>query len=197
VSCLTKEEQLEELRRKIAAEHLPLKEGHRLVFGKGNPDARIMFIGEAPGEKEDEKGVPFVGSAGKELDDLLGSIDLSIDDVYIANILKYRPPGNRDPVGEEIESHTPFLVDQIKIINPKVIVTLGNFATRFVLADFDCNKMDKVDGITKVHGKIKQVKLDDSVFLVMPTYHPAAILYNRSLRKEIEEDFVVLKNIVR
>jgi DNA polymerase len=190
-------DKLEELVEKAKSADLPLKKGHNLVFGKGNPDAKIMFIGEAPGAQEDRKGIPFVGSAGKELDDLLGSIELTIEDVYIANILKYRPPENRNPTKSEIASHTPFLIEQIKIIQPDVIVTLGNFATKFVLAGFSHEKMDDVDGITRVHGKIKQIKLGRDVFLVLPTYHPAAILYNRSLRSQIEEDFIELRKITK
>ena len=155
-----------------------------------------MFIGEAPGEREDAAGVPFVGSAGKQLDKLLGSIGLGIDDVYIANILKYRPPDNRNPNDEEIRAHTPYLVDQIKIIRPKVIVTLGNFATKFIMAGFDADKMSAIEGITKLHGKMSQIKLDSSVFLVMPIYHPAAMLYNPNLRTDIESDFILLGKII-
>ena len=194
---MKKADKLEELRKRTISADLPLKKGHNLVFGKGNPDAKIMIIGEAPGAQEDKKGVPFVGSAGKELDDLLGSIELSIEDVYIANILKYRPPENRNPSKDEIKSHAPFLIEQIKIINPDVIVTLGNFATKFVLAKFDASGMSSVDGITKVHGAVKQIKLDKDVFLVLPTYHPAAILYKRSLRNQIEEDFKELARILK
>jgi len=188
--------ELDELRKKAERADLPLKDGHNMVFGKGNPAAAIMFIGEAPGEKEDLAGMPFVGSAGKQLDKLLESIGLSIDDVYVANILKYRPPENRNPVHEEIVAHTPYLIDQIKIIRPKVIVTMGNFATRFVLAGFNTDKMKNVEGITKLHGKIQSVSLNDSKFLVMPTYHPAAVLYNPKLRSELEEDFMLLKKIM-
>ncbi len=175
---------------------MPLRDGHNLVFGKGNPAAKIMFIGEAPGEKEDKEGVPFVGSAGKLLDKLLNSIGLSLEDVYIANILKYRPPGNRDPDHGEIVAHTPYLIEQIRIIKPTVIVTLGNFATRFVIAGFDADRMNQVNGITVLHGKVRTVKLDDETFLVMPTYHPAAALYNPNLHAELEEDFGHLKKIL-
>jgi len=105
-----------------------------IVFGKGSEDAQVLFIGEAPGAKEDLQGVPFVGRAGKQLDKLLNKISLSIDDVYIANILKYRPPKNRDPKINEIISHTPYLIEQIKIIKPEIIATLGNFSSKFILA---------------------------------------------------------------
>ena len=122
---MTKDQELENIKQKILEKNLPLKDTSKnLVFGKGNPNAKIMFIGEAPGEKEDEKGVPFVGSAGKELDRLLSLIELKIDDVYIANILKYRPPNNRNPSIDEIEMHTPYLIEQIKVIEPKIIIPM-------------------------------------------------------------------------
>ncbi len=171
----------------------PLKDSaSNLVFGKGNPDASILFIGEAPGAKEDELGVPFVGSAGRELDKLLGGIGLSISDVYIANILKYRPPNNKNPSVSEIERHTPFLLKQISIIKPKVICTLGNYATKFVLSGFKVKGMNKVKGITSLHGV--PVMVDDLV--VVPLYHPAAMLYNPSLRSVLEEDFFKLKDLL-
>ena len=187
---------LDELRKRIADADLPLKEGHNIVFGKGSPAAKIMFIGEAPGEKEDKEGVPFVGSAGKLLDKLLESIGLSLNDVYIANILKYRPPENRNPNHEEIVAHTPYLIEQIKIIKPKLIVTLGNFATRFVVAGFDAEKMKDIPGITSLHGKVTTVNLGDEKFMVMPTYHPAAVLYNSKLRAGLETDFQMLRKII-
>ncbi len=193
---IMKQEKLDELRKKTEHTDLPLKEGHNMVFGKGNPAAEIIFIGEAPGEKEDAEGVPFVGSAGKQLDKLLGLVGLSLDDVYIANVLKYRPPENRDPNYDEIAAHTPYLIEQIKIIKPKVIVTLGNFATRFVVAGFDTDRMKHVEGITMLRGKVKTISLGDDTFLVMPTYHPAAVLYNPKLLTEIEADFVLLKKII-
>ena len=163
-----------------------------LVFGKGNIDADIMFIGEAPGAKEDELGVPFVGAAGRELDKLLSGIGLSLGDVYIANILKYRPPQNRNPLSSEIRSHAPFLLEQIKIIKPKVICTLGNYATKFVLAGFKPEGMNKIQGIAAIHGEKKLI--DDLV--VFPLYHPAAMLYNPGLREVLVEDFQKLKELL-
>src|SRR3989344_3568304 len=126
---MTKETALNEIRKKILSDMTcPLKDAAtNLVFGKGNPNAPILFIGEAPGEQEDKQGLPFVGAAGKQLDRLLHTIGLTLDDVYIANILKYRPPNNRNPTVDEIRRHTPYLIDQIKIINPRIIATLGNF----------------------------------------------------------------------
>ena len=176
----------------------PLKDAAKnLVFGKGNPDASIMFIGEAPGAQEDELGVPFVGSAGKELDKLLRSIHLTLDDVYIANILKYRPPENRDPSIDEIYRHTPYLIEQIKAIKPKIICTLGNYSTKFVLASFNVPDMKKIDGITRLHGKVHHLNIDGMDFIVIPLYHPAAMLYNPNLRAVLTEDFLEMEKTLK
>lgn len=191
-------EQLEEVKQRILKDMVcPLKDSaHNLVFGKGNPDAEIMFIGEAPGEQEDLQGIPFVGAAGRELDKLLSRIGLSLDDVYIANILKYRPPNNRDPTKEEIERHTPYLINQIKIIQPKIICTLGNYSTKFVLGDFLPDKMKSIGGITFLHGKPVEKEVDSLKFLVVPLYHPAAMLYRPGLRKDMETDFDNINKIL-
>ena len=186
---------LETIKEKILTlRTFPLKKtAQNIVFGKGNPDAKIFFIGEAPGAKEDAQGIPFVGATGKQLDLLLQSIGLNLDAVYIANILKYRPPENRNPNIKEIRTHTPFLIRQIQIIQPKIIVTLGNFATRFVLAGFDADKMDSIPGISQLHGKAKKFKVDSLAFTVIPLYHPAAMLYNPGLKKVLQEDFKTIK----
>lgn len=190
-------EKLEAVRQKILATELPLQStAKNLVFGKGNPSAAIVFIGEAPGAKEDEQGVPFVGAAGKQLDSLLHSIGLGIDDVYIANILKYRPPENRDPLPEEIRAHTPFLIEQVKAIRPRIICTLGNYATKFVLGGMSVEGMQKVPGVTALHGKTREVVFDGDVFLVMPLFHPAAMLYNPRLREALYADFAVMGKIL-
>ena len=167
-----------------------------LVFGKGNPNAEILFVGEAPGGNEDKEGLPFVGRAGKQLDTLLQDIDLTIDDVYIANILKYRPPKNRDPTTEEIKNHTPYLLRQIKVIQPKVIVTLGNYATKFVMSGFKPEEMKKVQGISKLHGNPVKINFNDTQFIVIPIYHPAAMLYRPQLRETFSQDFKVINTIV-
>ncbi|MFT4311352.1 MAG: uracil-DNA glycosylase [Candidatus Woesearchaeota archaeon] len=172
------------------------KNAKNLVFGKGNKDADIMFIGEAPGAKEDALGLPFVGASGKELDKLLKTINLSLEDVYIANILKYRPPNNRNPNINEIKAHTPYLVRQIKSIKPRVICTLGNFSTKFILSGFNIKGMKNVDGISNLHGKIKSIEVEGEEFYVLPIYHPAAMLYNPNIRKFMVEDFVVLKDFL-
>lgn len=191
---LSKKEMLEKIKDDCRKANLPLSEGSiNLVFGKGNPEADIMFIGEAAGRNEDEQGIPFVGAAGKNLDNLLEKVGLTLNDVYITNILKYRPPENRDPFPEEIKAHTPWLVEQIKIIKPKVICSLGNYATKFFLADGDVDKMDSMQGITIVHGKIKMLDFCGLKIKLIPLFHPAAIIYNRSLIKLWEEDMNIVK----
>ncbi len=167
-----------------------------LVFGKGNPDARVVFIGEAPGKNEDEQGLPFVGRAGEELDKLLHSIGLSAEEVYIANVLKYRPPNNRDPKKQEIQRHTPYLVEQLEIIQPEIVATLGNFATKFVLADFNPENMSSIPGISNLHGQAKPKKISGLQFTAFPLYHPAAMLYNPGLRETLEKDFEKMRGVL-
>ena len=177
---------LDELRQLIGDCHrCPLGETRTtLVFGVGRPDADAMFIGEAPGRNEDLKGEPFVGAAGKLLDELLASADLSRGDAYIANILKCRPPGNRNPQSAEIETCTPFLREQVQLISPRVIVTLGNFATRFVLKT--------TAGITGLRGTVHTT----GRFTVLPIFHPAAALYDATKRDVLFADFAVLKGLL-
>lgn len=151
-----------------------------LVFGSGNPDAEVMFIGEAPGKKETETGIPFVGSSGKILDKMLASINLKRDDVYLTNILKCRPPENRDPLAEEITACIPLLEKQIAIINPKIIITLGRFALNCFLPDAK---------ISQVHGKIFEVSIGETAVKLFPIHHPAAARQNRKTRALFEEDF--------
>lgn len=173
---------LEQVREQLGdCKRCPLWETrNNLVFGAGSQDARVMIIGEAPGKNEDLQGEPFVGAAGKNLDRLLELADLKSDEVYIANVLKCRPPSNRDPKVEEIQTCSPYLREQIRSIWPDVIVTLGNFATRFVL------HTDR--GITDLRGQFFSV----GHFQVMPTFHPAAIIYRRQWTELIEEDFRTL-----
>ncbi len=195
---MEKQELLDCVKERILADDLPLKKSAtNLVFGKGNPDAEIMLVAEAPGAQEDLQGIPFVGKAGKELDKLLHLIGLSLDDVYIANILKYRPPKNRDPNPEEIRTHTPFLIEQIKIIQPKILVTLGNYATKFVLADFVPENMKSISGIMQLHGVPMQKTIDGLSFTVVPLYHPAAVIYRREWYKDLENDFLKLREILK
>jgi uracil-DNA glycosylase family 4 len=188
---LQKSALLAQIQKELQEEMIcPLKSAAKnLVFGKGNPNADIFFIGEAPGAKEDETGIPFVGSAGKNLDKLLNTIGLTLNDCYIANILKYRPPENRNPTADEIRRHTPYLVKQIQTIKPRILVPLGNFATKFVLGEFDVGKMKKITGISTLHGKPQMIIIQNQKFMVIPQFHPAAMIYNRKLQSVIEEDF--------
>ena len=153
----------------------------QVVFGVGNPHADLMFVGEAPGFHEDKQGVPFVGQAGKLLDNLLGGIGLERSQVYIANVLKCRPPGNRDPQPDEIESCEPHLFRQIELIQPRVVATLGNFATKLLSG--------KPTGITRVHGQQQEVTLGGNRVLLYPLYHPAAALYTPAMLNVLREDF--------
>ncbi len=194
----TKEERLQaivdDIKRSLVC---PLKDAAtNLVFGKGNPNAPILFIGEAPGEKEDLQGIPFVGSAGKQLDKMLQSIGLTLDECYVANILKYRPPNNREPQPDEMARHTPYLVRQIDVITPKVIVTLGNFSTKFVLGGFSVEKMQSVAGVGSIHGKIHKQMIDGRECTIVPLYHPAACLYNPNLRETMMQDFQIIKQFL-
>ncbi len=197
-TTVSKAELLEHIKGRIETEMIcPLKDSAtNMVFGKGNPNAPILFIGEAPGEKEDLQGMPFVGAAGKQLDSLLRSIGLTLEDVYIANILKYRPPNNRNPTVEEIRRHTPYLVDQIKAIEPKIIATLGNFSTKFVLAGFNVDSMKQIAGIATLHGKPTPIQVNSATFTVVPLYHPAAMLYKPALRAVLYDDFLAMKPVL-
>lgn len=164
-----------------------------IVVGKGSEDADIMFVGEAPGKNEDEQGIPFVGAAGKNLDKLLEKVGLSLDEVYVANILKCRPPENRDPLPEEIKAHTPWLIEQIKQIRPKVICSLGNYSTKFFLANGVVEEMTKQPGITTLHGKPRDIEFLGLKLKLIPLFHPAAIIYNRKLLDFWEQDMEVVK----
>jgi uracil-DNA glycosylase len=163
------------------------------VIGKGNSCAKILFVGEAPGRKEDEEGVPFVGIAGKNLDRLLEKVGLSLEDIYITNILKCRPPENRDPLPEEIRAHTPWLLKQIREIKPLVICSLGNYATKFFFSLGKIEEMPKQLGITKVHGQVQDIFFEGLKIKLIPLFHPAAIIYNQKLLPLWEEDMEIVK----
>jgi DNA polymerase len=160
----------------------------QVVFGSGNPDADLMFVGEAPGFHEDQQGLPFVGQAGKLLERLLGGIGLTRGDVYIANVLKCRPPGNRDPVPDEIAACEPHLFRQIEVIEPTLVATLGNFATKLLSG--------RPAGITRVHGHEQEVTLGSRQVLLYPLYHPAAALYTPSMLKVLEADFARIPELL-
>jgi len=193
-----KTELLKKVQEECRKADLPLKEGAtNLVFGKGDANAEIMFIGEAAGRNEDLQGLPFVGAAGKNLDKLLKEVGLTLDNIYITNILKYRPPENRDPLPEEIKAHTPWLIEQIKQIKPKVICSLGNYATKFFMAEGNVDLMNKQPGITSVHGKVKFVEINGVKIKLIPLFHPAAIIYKRDLTPLWEKDMEIVKQEVR
>lgn len=177
---------LDELRVQVdSCRRCPLCDGRtQTVFGVGNPHARVMFIGEAPGKNEDLQGEPFVGAAGHYLNELLGCAGLRREDVFIANVLKCRPPGNRDPRPEEIQTCTPYLREQTRTIDPEVLVTLGKFSTQFILKT--------QVGITRLHGRVQRA----GKFLVFPVFHPAAALYDGAKREALENDFVTLGQVL-
>ena len=160
----------------------------QVVFGAGNPNADLMFVGEAPGFHEDQQGVPFVGQAGKLLDKLLGGIGLARADVFVVNVLKCRPPGNRDPLPDEIAACEPHLFRQIELIEPTLVATLGNFATKLLSG--------RPTGITRVHGYEQEVTLGPRTVLLYPLYHPAAALYTPSMLKVLEEDFARIPGLL-
>lgn len=166
-----------------------LKAGAKqLVFGVGNPDADIVFVGEAPGKNEDLKGEPFVGAAGKFLNEMLAAANLKREDVYITNIVKYRPPNNRDPLPEEKRAFWPYLMQQLEIIAPKVVITLGRHSGECFIPDIH---------ISRDHGHARRVKYHDYEFLVIPLYHPAAALYNGSMRQTLIDDFLAAAQLAR
>jgi DNA polymerase len=169
--------------------HCRLAQGRtQVVFGSGNAHADLMFVGEAPGFHEDKQGLPFVGQAGKLLEKLLAGIGMSRADVYIANVLKCRPPGNRDPQPDEIEACESHLFKQIELIQPTVVATLGNFATKLLSG--------RPLGITRVHGQEHETTLGGRTVLLYPLYHPAAALYTPAMLKVLESDFARLPDLL-
>jgi DNA polymerase len=160
----------------------------QVVFGSGDPNADLMFVGEAPGFHEDQQGVPFVGAAGKLLDQLLGGIGLTRADVFVANVLKCRPPGNRDPMPEEIEACEGHLWRQIELIRPRVVATLGNFATKLLSG--------RPTGITRVHGQEQETTLGGLRVLLYPLYHPAAALYTPKMLEVLQSDFARIPELL-
>ena len=179
-------EQLVELYREVSScARCPLAETRtKAVFGAGNADADLMFVGEAPGAEEDRQGVPFVGRAGQLLQELLGEIGLSREDVFIANVLKSRPPGNRDPLPAEIEACQPYLWRQVELIQPRVIATLGNFATKLLSGN--------PTGITRVRGTPQVHELGGRTVFLFPLLHPAAALRTPAMKDTLREDFAKL-----
>lgn len=190
-----KQKKLDELARSIVDAKLTPElaaQATQLVFGTGDPDADVVFIGEAPGKNEDLKGEPFVGAAGKFLNEMLASVDLKRENIYITNIVKYRPPNNRDPLPDEKSQFWPYLLKQIAIIRPKVIATLGRHSGQAFIKDLH---------ISVDHGHPKRIKVildgEPQSIVVLPLYHPAAALYNGGLRETLLEDFHIVKNIIK
>jgi uracil-DNA glycosylase family 4 len=168
----------------------PLSQGRTsVVFGNGNADADLMFVGEAPGAEEDRQGVPFVGRAGKLLDELLSGIGMRREDVFVANVLKCRPPGNRDPQPEEIETCRPYLERQVELIEPRVIATLGNFATKLLSGN--------PTGITKVRGTPQIRELGGRTVFLLPLFHPAAALRTPALAETLRQDMETIPDLLR
>jgi DNA polymerase len=181
------QQQLDDLRDQIVADNVCpdlASQATQLVMGDGNPDADIVFIGEAPGKNEDEQGIPFVGAAGKFLNEMLATIDLKREDIYITNIVKYRPPNNRDPLPEEKAEFLPYLHKQLEIIKPKLIVTLGRHSMDVLLPGLK---------ISHVHGQPKRYK----GMVYLPLFHPAAALYNGAMRQTLIDDFSTIPLILQ
>jgi uracil-DNA glycosylase len=192
---MDKQAELDNVRQAIIKAGITLElasQATNLVMGDGNPNADIVFIGEAPGKNEDEQGLPFVGAAGKFLNEMLAAAGLERSDVYITNIVKYRPPNNRDPLPEEKQAFWPYLAKQLEIIDPKAIVTLGRHSMEFFLPDA---KISQIHG----HAVRKKVKYHDGKeheWLIVPLYHPAAALYNGGLRQTLIDDFLNVPVII-
>jgi uracil-DNA glycosylase family 4 len=185
-----KETLLEQIRADIITNNIGpdlAKTAKNLVMSDGNIDADIVFIGEAPGKNEDEIGLPFIGAAGKFLDEMLVTAGMKRSDVYITNIVKYRPPNNRDPLPEEKKAFWPYLVRQLDVIRPKIVVTLGRHSMEYFLPD---NK------ISMIHGEPQRIAFGQNQIVIVPLYHPAAALYNGSLRATLIEDFIKLSTII-
>jgi len=164
------------------------------VIGEGDPDADLFFVGEAPGAQEAQSGRPFVGSAGQILDRLLESVGLERQEVYITNVVKDRPPSNRDPTPKEIQLYAPFLRRQIALIQPRVIVTLGRFAMNFCLREFDLAQQGQKIG--DLHGQVLETEADYGAVAIVPLYHPAAMFYNRQLEDVLQKDFRTLTQFI-
>lgn len=186
---MTKKEKLEELKKRLEEdEGLPLRKGAtQLVFGEGNPDAEIYFLGEAPGYWEDQKGRPFVGNAGKLLDETLGEIGIKREEVYISNVVRFRPPENRDPFPEELEAFAPYVDEEIEIIDPKIVATLGRFSMGKFLPNVT---------ISRVHGKVFKINWHGKERTIVPMFHPAAALRRGDVMEEFKKDFKILQKII-
>lgn len=185
---MDKAKKLKALKDKLSKLDHPLKDSaSNIVFGDGNPDSKIFFIGEAPGKNEDLQGKPFVGAAGRILDSLLEIAGLAKQDVFINSVLPYRPPNNRDPKPNEIEFFSPFLDEQIEIINPEIIITLGRHSLEKFLPEAK---------ISQVHGKPQEIEWKGRRITLIPMYHPAASFHSTAVANALKEDFKILKEYV-
>ncbi|HUC87464.1 MAG TPA: uracil-DNA glycosylase [Candidatus Saccharimonadales bacterium] len=185
-SLTTQQAKLDKIAQRIADDGVTPElaaSATQLVMGEGSPDSEVVFIGEAPGATEDKLGRPFVGAAGKFLDEMLASIKLARSDVYITNIVKYRPPDNRDPLPEEVAAFKPYLLEQLAVIQPKLVVFLGRHAMNVFLPQLK---------ISQAHGRA--FRRSGQVY--MPLYHPAAALYNGGMRDELLSDFAGIPNVL-
>lgn len=189
-SAEERREQLVALYEEVkACERCPLHETRtKAVFGAGDADAGLMFVGEAPGAEEDQRGLPFVGRAGQLLNQMLEEIGLSREEVFIANVLKSRPPGNRDPQPLEIEACRPYLFEQVRLIEPTVICTLGNFATKLLSGN--------PAGITKVRGAPQVHEIGGRTVFLLPLFHPAAALRTPAVKETLRQDFATLPDLL-
>jgi len=189
VSSMSKQKQLQQLKSKMENDmSLPLRESAtHLVFGEGNPDADVYFLGEAPGQFEDLQGRPFVGQAGKLLDKLLASIGMKREDVYISNMVRFRPPNNRPPTPKELAAFEPYVSEELEIVQPKLVVTLGRFAMEKFLPE---------EKISKTHGQMRTVQWHGKTIRLFPIYHPAAALRSSSMRQALEEDFKKIPEVL-
>lgn len=187
---MDKQQQLDHLKADILENNICSElagQATHLVMGDGNLDADIVFIGEAPGKQEDLTGLPFVGASGKFLNEMLAQAGLERSDVYITNVVKYRPPNNRDPKPTEKKAFLPYLLRQLEIIHPKVVITLGRHSMEYFLPGAK---------IGEIHGQSHKVRIDGDEFIIIPLYHPAAALYNGSLRATLIEDFMRVPEIL-
>jgi uracil-DNA glycosylase family 4 len=186
----TKQAQIDRVREDIIEKNICPElaaQATNLVVGDGNLNAEIVFIGEAPGKNEDEQGLPFVGAAGKFLNEMLTAAGMERSDVYITNIVKYRPPNNRDPLPDEKKAFWPYLLKQLQIIQPKVVITLGRHSMEYFLPDMK---------ISQIHGQPKRIQFGEHKIVIVPLYHPAAALYNGALRQTLIDDFVNVPKII-
>lgn len=187
---MTKQTEMAALQEMIVAKEVCpelRRSATQLVMGAGSLDAKIIFIGEAPGKNEDEQGIPFVGAAGKFLNEMLTLAGMNRDEVYITNIVKYRPPNNRDPLPNEKQAFWPYLIRQLQIIDPLLVVTLGRHSMEYFLPG---------KSIGQIHGQPKRIQFGDKKIVIVPLYHPAAALYNGGMRQLLMDDFVSLPTIL-